>query len=623
MLSPISPHEFGRLAIAFGRLCASPPNTVRSLARHAIPVHINATCLSMGATLEAEVAIVGAGPAGITLALELAGAGHRVLLIESGGDSYKAEVQHLGETTGEDAAHVPMSLATRRQIGGASNLWAGRCVPFDPIDFQHREIVGDAHWPVSYEELAHRFRRACEWCMCGEPYFDARQIPSLAGKALIPGWPEDEIRSTSLERWSLPTNFGRAYRARLRASPLVTVVSELTCTEIVCAPDGHRVEHLVARTLTGKQVRIRAKRYVLACGGIESTRLLFASNRLHARGIGNHSGHLGRWYMAHLGASIAQVHFTTPAKQTTYGFERDPAGIYVRRRFTFSPDYLAEHDLPNVALWLENPEISDPAHGNAILSFIYLALASPLGRYFIAEGIRRRKIDTASPVSNRRHLWNVARNLPRAAWFALTFGYKRFMHSGYKVPGVFVPSVSNVYRLYYHGEHLPHYDSDVTPTGELDGLGVPRLRTRLRFQDDDIQAAIRVHEHFDRYLRRHGLGRLEYLYEDREAGFRGQLLDGYHQAGTTRMSARPEDGVLDPQLAVHGFDDLFVASSSAFVTSGQANSTFMIVVFALRLADHLRRTLNDTPAAAPVGSNGTVGDTERRSSRTVGDMEPI
>jgi len=74
-------------------------------------------------------------------------------------------------------------------------------------------------------------------------------------------------------------------------------------------------------------------------------------------------------------------------------------------------------------------------------------------------------------------------------------------------------------------------------------------------------------------------------------GLRGQLLDGYHQAGTTRMSDRPEDGVLNPQLAVHGFEDLFVASSSAFVTSGQANSTFMILVLALRLADHLDRGL--------------------------------
>ncbi len=577
---------------------------------------------------------MGAGPAGITLALELADAGHRVLLIESGGASYNAEAQHLGDTTGSDSAHVPMSLATRRQIGGTSNLWAGRCVPFDPIDFQHREIVGDTHWPIGYDELQQYFSRACAWCLCGEAVFDALQIPNLATDELIPGWPEGDIRSTSLERWSMPTNFGRVYRQRLKDSHLATVVSELTCTEIVCKPNGQSVAYLAARTLAGQEVRIRAKRYVLTCGGIESTRLLFASNRHHADGIGNHSGHLGRWYMAHLGASIAQIHLNTPAHQTIYGFERDPAGIYVRRRFTFSPDYLVEHNLPNVALWLENPEISDPAHRNAILSFIYLALASPLGRYFLAEGVRRRKIDTRRPVSNWQHLRNVAGNLPRAVWFALTFGYKRFLRRGYKVPGVFVPSVANVYRLYYHGEHLPHYDSHIAPVHELDALGVPRMQTRLLFHDDDVRAAIRVHEHFDRYIRSAGIGYLEYLYDDLEAGFREQLLDGYHQAGTTRMSQLPQDGVLDPQLAVHGVDDLFVASSSAFVTSGQANSTFMIVVLALRLADHLHRTLRDeatVPTLSPrtvVGkpqrrANRAVRDTARRSGRAVGDMEPI
>jgi len=422
------------------------------------------------------------------------------------------------------------------------------------------------------------------------------------------------VRSDTLERWSLPTNFGRAYRDRLTASKFVTLVSNLTCTEIVCTPDGHGVEHLAAQTLAGNVVQVQARRYVLACGGVESTRLLFASNRRHRGGIGNHSGHLGRWYMTHLGASIAQVHFSTPPAATLYGFERDHDGIYVRRRFTFSPDYLVEHDLPNVAMWLENPDISDPAHGNAVLSFIYLVLASPLGRFFIAEGIRRRKIDSSIPVSSWRHLRNVARNLPRAAWFALTFGYERFVRRGYKVPGVFVPSASNAYRLYYHGEHLPHHDSHIGPTSESDALGMPRIRTSLVFRDEDVHGAIRAHEHFDRYLRTHGLGRLEYLYEDPAAGFREQLLDGYHQAGTTRMSARPEDGVLDPQLAVHGFDDLFVASSSAFVTSGQANSTFMIVVFALRLADHLRRTLRHpiaTPAAHP---NRAMGDIQPRRS---------
>jgi choline dehydrogenase-like flavoprotein len=562
-------------------------------------VRIDATSLPMQATLEAEVAIVGAGPAGITLALELAKAGHHVLLVESGGDSYSADAQALGETVGHDPSHVPMSFATRRQIGGASNLWGGRCVPFDPVDFERRALVGDIRWPLGYAELERHFSRACELCMCGEPAFDASQIPSLADDALIPGWPDGDVHSTSLERWSCPTNFGRVYRDALKGSALVTVVSNLTCTEIVCASERHRVEYLAARTLAGNHVRIRAKRYVLACGGVESTRLLFASKRGHPGGIGNHSGHLGRWYMAHLGASIARIHLNTPAQETLYGFERDLDGIYVRRRFTFSRDYLIEHDLPNVAMWLDIPPISDPSHESEVLSFLYLALASPVGRHFIAEGIRQRKIATNDDVSNWHHLRNVVRHLPRATQFALTFGYERYVRAGHKVPGVFVASASNVYPLYYHGEHLPHHASHIAPTSELDALGVPRVRTRLRFEDDDIHSAIRAHEHFDRYLRRNGIGHLEYIHPDPQAAFREQLLDGYHQAGTTRMSARPEDGVLDSQLAVHGFNDLFVASSSAFATSGQANSTFTIIVIALRLAEHLRRTLRPTIAARP------------------------
>ncbi len=153
----------------------------------------------------------------------------------------------------------------------------------------------------------------------------------------------------------------------------------------------------------------------------------------------------------------------------------------------------------------------------------------------------------------------------------------------------------NLYPLVYHGEHLPHYESYVAPSAERDVLGVPRLRTRLYFGDDDIEGAIAAHEHFDRYLRMHRLGRLDYLYDDLGAAIRRQLFGGYHQGGTTRMSSSPQDGVVDADLAVHGFDDLFVASSSAFVTSGQANTTFMIIAFAVRLAEHLRHLERRAP----------------------------
>jgi hypothetical protein len=554
-------------------------------------MHIDATSLDPETDIEADVVVVGAGPAGIVLALELAAAGVEVALIESGGDSFEADVQRLGDAVGDDSAYLPMSMNTRRQIGGTSNIWAGRCVPFDPVDFMPRGIVGHARWPIAYSELEGYISRACDWLVCGSAVFDASEIPHLARNSLIPGWPEGDIRATELERWSLPTNFGARYRERLESSRLVRLFSRLTCTEIVCAKDGLSVAHLVGCTLSGGQTRVRAERYVLACGGLESTRLLFASNRVHAEGIGNHSGHLGRWYMSHVECRIANVHFATAPQATIYGYERDLDGVYVRRRFTFSSEFAIEHDLPNAAMWLTNPELGDAAHRSGILSLLYLLLKSPLGPYLVAEAIRLGQLKTTRPTTIRLHLANVARDLVPTAQFALTFGYQRFIAHPRKAPGVFVPSASNVYPLFYQGEHLPHYSSHVAPTRERDALGMPRLEIQLRFEDIDIQNALRAHEHFDRYLRKHRLGRLEPLYDDPAAAVRKQLYSGGHQVGTTRMSACPEDGVLDRDLAVHGFDDLFVASSSAFVTSSQANMTFMIVVFALRLADHLRRSL--------------------------------
>jgi choline dehydrogenase-like flavoprotein len=60
-----------------------------------------------------------------------------------------------------------------------------------------------------------------------------------------------------------------------------------------------------------------------------------------------------------------------------------------------------------------------------------------------------------------------------------------------------------------------------------------------------------------------------------------------HPAGTTRMGAREEEGVVDPSNKVFGLDNLYVSGSSTFPTSGTANPTNLVVAMTLRLADHL------------------------------------
>lgn len=562
---------------------------------------LNARRIQDGALLEADVAIVGAGPAGIVTALELANARIDVLIVESGHRRFHMGVQRLSDASEWDPRrHAPMSMTTRRQLGGASVIWGGRCVPYDPVDFDRRDSDPNTVWPVRYQDLVPFFQRACDWLVCGRAVFDACEIEHLARRTLVPGLPNGDVRASTLERWSLPTNFGRQYVGRLRRSGRIRLITGLTATEIIPNDSRSRVQWLETRTLDRKRIRIRARKYVLASGGLGSTRLLLASGGTErGGGLGDHSRHLGRWYAAHMEGVIANVRFTTPPAATIYGYERDIDGSYVRRRLSFSRRFLLDHKLPNIVAWLANPALADATHGNGALSIAYLALASPAGRLFAPEAQRESLTGASVPGAPypaveerplRAHLQNLVRDVGPTARFVTQFGYHRFIARP-PAPGFFVPSATNVYPLHYHGQHLPNAASRLALSKDRDGVGVPRLRVDLRFSPEDVDGVVRAHEHWDNHLRSSGCGRLEYLTDNVAESVWEQAGGGFHQMGTTRMSAEPAQGVVAPNLAVHGFDDLFVASSSAFVTSSQANSTFMIIVFALRLAEHLRSVL--------------------------------
>ena len=552
-----------------------------------------ATDVADNSTLQAEVVVVGSGPMGIVVGLELADKGHRVLLVESGAVKFDPQAQELSRQAGNDPWHVPSSLAVRRGVGGTSATWGGRCVPFDRVDFEPRPLVPDARWPVEYDEMARHLARACEWARCGRPVFNALELPELAGRSMIQGFPDGDVVTTSLERWSLPTRFGRVYRERLERSTQLELITGLTCTHIACDPETGEVDHLVLRSLAGAHAIARGRRYVLATGGLEATRLLMASDDVHSDGIGNASGHLGRWYMAHVEARVARAHLTTPPESTIYAHERDGEGVYVRRRFTFSPALQRRKGLPNAAIWFVNPPMGEPSHGSGILSGVYLTLVSPVGRYMLTEAIRQAGTKTSVPVRKRDHLRNIVRDIGPATRFALDFSYRRFLKPGRKAPGFFVRSAANVYPLDYHGEHLPNPDSRVLLTSERDPLGVPRIRTEMHFSDEDVASVERAMRELDAALRGAGVGHLEYLFDDIAAGVRECLhgASGYHQTGTTRMAASAADGVVDKNLAVFGAENLFVASTSTFPTSSQANPTLTGIAFALRLAQHLDREL--------------------------------
>lgn len=550
--------------------------------------------------IAADLAVVGAGPAGIVVALEAAEQGISVVLVESGGRTFDRSVQELAEAAQWDRRrHAPLSLSTRRQVGGTSNIWGGKCVPFDPVDFKARPYLGTPAWPVGYKDMQGYFQRACDWMVCGRAVFDAAQVPNVPD-AIVPGFVDDGVLGSSLERWSLPTNYGDVYLGHLERSPQVRLLTGVTCTEIVCPSESGGASHLECLTNVGGRVQVTAKAFVVACGGLESTRLLMSSTGPAGEQLGNLSGHLGRWYLAHVEGSIANIRFSTPPRQTVFDYERDIDGVYIRRRFSFSQEYQREHGLPNVVSWLGNWELPDARHGYGQLSFIYLALTSPLGPSLAPEVQRLSMTGGEIPgtpygmatiTSRGSHLQNILRHPLATGMFAAQFGAGRFLARTRRVPGFFMYSKDNLYPFQYHGEQLPNPESRVTLTSETDRLGRRKLAVDLRFIKEDVDGIIRAHKHWDRYFRTLGVGQLEYQHDDLEQAVDQRMGGGFHQAGTTRMSASPADGVVDQNLAVHGVSNVYVASSSTFVTAGQANSTFMIVAFAVRLADHLARRL--------------------------------
>jgi choline dehydrogenase-like flavoprotein len=264
-------------------------------------------------------------------------------------------------------------------------------------------------------------------------------------------------------------------------------------------------------------------------------------------------------------------------------------------------DAQIEHKVLNTAFWPDNPAFHDPEHGNGVLSGVFLMLAfPPTGRRLLPEAIRLAHTGPR-PYPLAAHLKNAVLGAPAGAADVYRILRDRFIRKPRK-PGFLLKNRTGKYALHYHAEQIPNPDSRITLSSEKDSFGVPRAVIDLRFTEQDVQSVIDSHKVLDAALRANGIGRLEWKYgtEQLHDKVYSQAADGYHQTGTTRMGSDPQTSVVDADLKVYGLENLYVASSSVFPTSGQANSTFLAVAFGLRLVEHLESLIASGSATGPM-----------------------
>ena len=108
----------------------------------------------------ADICVIGAGAAGVTLARRLMRAGRDVILLESGGTDFEAATQELYRGANIGLPYYPLDEARLRFFGGTVSIWGGRAALFDPIDFERRAWVPHSGWPFGRAELDPWYREA-------------------------------------------------------------------------------------------------------------------------------------------------------------------------------------------------------------------------------------------------------------------------------------------------------------------------------------------------------------------------------------------------------------------------------------------------------------------------------
>lgn len=544
----------------------------------------DALALDDGQVLSTDVCIVGAGAAGITLALQLAGTGTQVLLLESGGLKAEKTAQSLYEgEVADERLHSPPHRYRQRRFGGTTTIWGGRCAPLDAIDFEARDYVPYSGWPISRETLLPFYRRANEICEAGEFEYSAAAAFRKPLRPMIAGFRSDSFTTDSMERFSRPTDFGTRYAQQLRAATNVRVLLHANVTRAQLSPNGQAVETLDAQTLTGKRFSVRAPRFVIAMGGLETARFLLANRDVWKHGLGNEHDVVGRHYMCHIAGTIGTFRPKGPAASVWHGYDVTEDGIYCRRRLTLSAQTQREHRIGNFIARLHHPRITDPAHDTAVLSALQLAK----GMISYEYGKRLHGGERTSWNTWLHHIRNVVTGPHEVAAFGWHMLRDRFL-ADRKFPSIIVRSTSGIYSLDFHAEQYPSRESRVTLVNDRDVLGIPKLRVDWRYVPEDIVTVRESIRMLAADFARSDVATFDYDPQSIELEMARYGAYGGHHLGTARMGDDPRTSVADANCRIHGMQNLYVAGGAVFPTSSQANPTLSIVALAARLAAHLQ-----------------------------------
>lgn len=507
--------------------------------------------------IDTDICIVGGGAAGIAIAKSFVNSNINVILLESGTHSYNDETQELYEF--ENVGHPVRSqmgyISRNRYLGGSTNTWAGRCAPMDKSDFERRDWVPHSGWPINRQDLDSYYDKAANFLRLPSSHFFfngawRKFLLKTSNRFLN----DDKLDPIVFLLAKKPINVRKAYAQELKKTGNIKVYLNANVTELVTDVEETEITKVNVATLRGTKFIIRAKNYILSCGGWENARLLLASNKVNSAGVGNIHDNVGRYYAEHpkiLGSKLILSSKTlrSPIMFWPRKISRDGS---VRIGIKLSARLQKKHGITNNCIELMYPQSMRDAIEQSEKIF--------------------RELNFSRSAINR--LVKIAPHV-----FSILDAFERLVFN--------LPLKFEHVTMISHMEQIPNRDSRLYLGKELDALDMPKLQVKLDITSQDKENMRRFHQVLNDVILEQGLGKLESQLPEADKAW-PDLTDSSHHIGTTRMSEDPKFGVVDKNCKVHNIKNLYIAGSSVFPTGGHVNPTLTIVALAFRLAEHLK-----------------------------------
>ena len=507
-----------------------------------------------------DLCIVGAGAAGLALAAQFLQGPGQILVLESGlrePDPYGDALNQL-ESVG--VRHDGWREGRVRSLGGTTRAWGGQLIPLRASELASRHWIPASGWPLGVEELDPYYRRVEQLLRIEGPPYDEQAWQRLG--VMPPAFDPREFQ-VRFSQWAAlgRRNFAVLWRRDLERSNNVSVLLDATAISMRCTPGGEHCESVEVRARSGRQANIRARAFVIACGCIETARLLLASPTANGSSVANSSGLVGRYFQDHVSYIAGEIEPTSRrliqdvfdpryVGATMYSVKIEPTEAAMRREGWLNVMAHVAFQIPDALGWME------------------------LRR--ILRSLQAGRLELPS----RDECLAMLRGSVELTRLVLT----RYIAKRRLSPG------TGGIRLLIDSEQAPNCDSRVLLDSRVDSFGIAQARLDWRIGELERRTLTGFAQHIAKELERVGLGRIHPAgppnFELRDAP--GAARDIFHHMGTARMSLSPRTGVTRADLLCHDVDNLYVAGAAVFPAGGIANPTFTALALSLRLADHLK-----------------------------------